>query len=184
MPADVHHKEYCLPKFSKSVYIRLKKTLHNSLTFELSDVAKYRLHVLDHFYSHGIKSTMNAFSLKRSVIYLWKKKFEDSGRKLDSLIPESTKPKRRREMTINPLLSSFIKSFRETFGNISKYKIKIFLDEFAKDQGISSYGVSKIGKLIKRRNWFFESKRNIKKKHKLSSILRLKKAPKVNYTDT
>ena len=178
MPADFNKVVYILPKFSRSKYIAFMKTLHNSLTFDLSDAAKYRHHVLLHCYKHGWKSTIDAFQIPKSTLYRWRKIYESSGKKLFSLIPKSTKPKRLREMTTDWRLEVFIKSLRQQYGNLSKYKIRIFLDEYAKELDLESYGCTKIGKIIKRRNYFFEGRKK-KRKAKVKPLSqRVRKAPK------
>ena len=154
------------------------KTLHNSLTFDLSDVAKYRHHVLTFYYRYGLKTTMEAFEVKKSTLYDWKRLYEESGKRLDSLIPKNTRPHRLRQMTTDWRLEVFIKQFREQYGNISKYKIKPFLDEYAKSLGIKSYGTTKIAKIIKRRNYFFEGKKRKKRRSIKPLSARLKKPPK------
>lgn len=154
------------------------KTLHNSLSFNLSDVAKYRHHVLMFFYRHGRRAALDAFEVKQSTLYDWKKLYEGSGKNFSSLIPKSTRPHQTRTMTTDWRLEVFIKSLRKQYGNLGKYKIKPFLDEYAQSLGLKGYGTSKIQKIIKRRNYYFEPKQ---KKHKtrikpLSA--RLKRAPK------
>lgn len=177
MPSDCHRAVYTLPRFSKRNYAVLMKTIHTSLTFDTSDVAKYRFHTLMIFYKHGLKATQDAFGVKKSTLYDWKSLYEQSGKKLSSLVPKSTRPKTTRSMNIDWRLESFIRSFRETYGNISKYKIKPFLDEYAKSLGTDSYSNGKIGKILKRRNYFFEAKRKIRRK-KSSLVPRIKRGPK------
>lgn len=154
------------------------KTIHNSLSFDLSDAARYRLHVLDHYYQFGWKSAMNAFGVKKSTLYDWKKVYERSLKRLDSLIPHTTRPHSTRTMKTDWRLVIFIKEFREQYGNIDRAKIKIFLDEYAKSLGITSVSASVIGKIIRRRHFFFEGKK-VTRKPRLSGLQRLKYAPKV-----
>ena len=177
MPADCHRARYTLPRFSKRNYAVLMKTIHTALIFDTSDVAKYRLHVLTIFYKHGLKAAVDAFGVKKSTLYDWRRTYEGSGKRLSSLVPKSTRPKTTRSMSLDWRLESFIRVFRETYGNISKYKIKLFLDEYAKSLGIASYSEGKIGKLIKRRNYFFEAKRKVRRKRS-SSVFRIKTSPK------
>jgi transposase InsO family protein len=153
------------------------KTIHTSLTFDTSDIAKYRFHCLTLFYKHGLEAVQDAFGVRKSTLYDWKGVYENSGKKLSCLVPKSTRPKTTRMMVVNWRLESFIRSFRETYGNISKYKIKLFLDEYAKSLGTPSYSSSKIGKIIKRRGYFFEAKRKIRRK-KPNLTPRLKRGPK------
>jgi len=154
------------------------KTLHNSLSFDLSDVAKYRHHILVFFYKHGRKPTLDAFGVKQSTLYDWKKAYENSGKNLSSLIPKSTRPHQTRTMTTDWRLEVFIRQLRKKYGNLSKYKIRIFLDEYAKSLGLPSYSPGKIQKIINRRNYYFEP-RNKKRKTRVRPLsTRLKRAPK------
>ena len=176
MPSDFNKIIYALPKFYRSNYATLMKTLENIHNFDTSDIAQFRFHVLQHFYHYGLSSTMNAFSVKRSTLYDWKKSYEDSSKRLSSLIPRSTRPKKTREMMIDWRLTAFIKSFREQYGNISGYKIKPFLDEYAKNINIHTYSIGKIGKIIRRKNYFFEGRKKTRKKKPFGK--RLTKAPR------
>jgi len=178
MSHETDRTRYILPKLGKGNYNTLMKLISNSLTFSVSDAANFRLHVLDHYYKHGMKSTTHAFNLPRSTVYGWKKIFEKSRRKLTSLIPKSTRPVNLRQMLIDPKMVEFIKSMRLEYGNISKYKIKPFLDEYAKELGLPLYGTTKIGLIIKRKKYFFETttKRKIKRRRPLTP--RLKRSPK------
>lgn len=174
MSHETDRTGYILPRLSKGNYNTLMKMLHNSMTFSLSDAAKFRLHVLDHYYRHGIKSTVHAFNIPRTTIYGWKKVFEDSGKKVASLIPVSTRPINTRQMELDSKLLEFIRSMREQYGNLGKLKLKPFLDEYAEGLGTTSYGTTKIGIIIKRRNYFFQSmsKRRIKRRKPLTPRLR------------
>jgi len=177
MSHETDKTRYILPKLTKGNYNTLVKLISNSLTFSISDCAKFRLHVLDHYFKHGIKSTCHAFSLPRSTIYGWRKSFLASDKKISSLIPKSTRPIKTRQMDINLKLLEFIRSMRTEYGNLSKYKIKPFLDEYAKKNDLPLYGTTKIGVIIKRRKFFFEtrSRRRFKRK---PFIVRLKRSPK------
>lgn len=178
MSHETDRTRYILPKLSKGNYNTLMKLISNSLTFSMSDAAKFRLHVLDHYYKHGIKSSVHAFNIPRSTIYDWRRVFENSGKKVSSLIPKSTRPTNTRQMNLNPNLLEFIKAMREEYGNLGKLKLKPFLDEYAKDQGISSYGTTKIGLIIKRRRFFFETIKRKGGKRRKPLIPRLKYSPK------
>lgn len=177
MPADCHRAVYTLPRLSKRNYAILMKTIHTSLTFDTSDIAKYRFHVLTVFYKHGLKAVQDAFEVKKSTLYDWKKAYEGSGKRLASLVPKSTKPKRTRGMVTDYRLEVFIKALRVEYGRFSKYKIKIFLDEYAKSLGIASYGVTKINKIIKRRHYYFYGKTKVKRRTG-GAIKRLRRTPK------
>ena len=62
-----------------SQYDRLMKTLLNSLKFDSSDSAKFRLHVLEHYCKYGWKPTVEAFKVGKSTLYDWRRQYEQSG---------------------------------------------------------------------------------------------------------
>ena len=161
-----------------SQYDWLMKTLENSLNFDKSDPAKFRLHVLEHYYKYGWKPTVEAFKVGKSTLYDWKKEYERSGKKLLSLVPKKTRPKRVRQMTTDWRLVQFIREFRDQHGNIGREKIKIFLDEYAVELGIDSISHRTITKVIKRKNLFFDQPKKAKRKNKFGRD-RTKKSPKV-----
>lgn len=168
-----------LPVKYKHTYTRVMKLITNSLSFDSSDVAKWRHHVLLHFYKFGYKSAVDAFGVKKSTLYDWKTKFERSDKRLSSLIPTSTKPKNTRVMDLNSELVDLIRSMRLEFGNLSKYKIKPFLAEYATQKDLPIYGTTKINEIIKRRKFYFEGK-NKRKRQYLPLKPRIKHAPREN----
>ncbi len=161
-----------------SQYDWLMKTLTNSLKFDQSDPARFRLHVLKHYYKYGWRPTVEAFGVGKSTLYDWKKAYERSGRKLVSLVPRKTQPKRVRQMVIDWRLVEFIAGFREQYGNIGREKIKIFLDAYALELGINSISHRTISKVIKRKNLFFDPSKRVRRKNKLAHH-RVKKSPKI-----
>lgn len=161
-----------------SQYDWLMKTLENSLRFGKSDPAKFRLHVLEHYYKYGWKPTVEAFKVGKSTLYDWKLGYERSGKKLLSLVPKKTRPKLVRQMTTDWRLVQFIREFREQYGNIGEKKIKIFLDEYALELGIKTISSRTISKIIKRKNIYFDPPKQSKRKNKFSRD-RTKKSPKV-----
>jgi transposase InsO family protein len=154
------------------------KTIDSCLKFETSDVAKFRLHVLEYYYKWGLQPTVDAFGVKTSTLYGWKREFEKAKGKLISLVPKSTQPKTTRRMTTDWRLVEFIKQMRQEHGNLGKAKIKPFLDEYARELGIPTIGLTTIGKLIKRRHLTFESRIKQKRKTRYHK-LRTRKSPKV-----
>lgn len=165
---------------ANSQYDWLMKTLENSIRFDKSDPAKFRLHVLEHYYKYGWKSTINAFNIGKSTLYDWKRDFEKSKKKLISLVPRSTRPHNYRQSRVDYRLIEMIKSMREKRHNLSKYKLKPFVDSYAQYLEIETIGISNIGRIIKKKNIFFEisGTGRIKRKNKYSRV-RTNKSPKV-----
>lgn len=166
---------YFTSYFSRGEYISLMKLI----SADLSDPAKFRLHVLDHYYKYGWKSASDAFGVPRSTLYDWRRVFERSGKKSFSLVPRSTRPHSTRKMTTDHRIVEFIKQMRIDHGNVGAKIIKPFLDEYAASIGIGSVSVSTIEKTIKRRGFKYEKRVKMRRKTKYSR-LRIRRSPKVN----
>lgn len=162
MPADVHNLTYRRPKYGDWTYHWLMKTLENTLAMEISDVAKFRLHVLVYYYTYGLRPTLDAFRVKKSTFYDWKQAYERSNKRIISLVPISTRPQHVRRMQTDWRLVEFIKQMRIAYGNVGKDIIKPFLDMYAKEIGITTISQTTIGKVIKRRKLTFEDRVGIR----------------------
>lgn len=176
---DIPHIRYLLDRKTHLAYRRLMKTLDNSVAFESSDPAQFKLHVIEFADKHGVRATLDAFGIKRSTFFYWKKKYLDSGKRLISLVPKSTRPKTVRKMETDWRLVAFIKQMRLDYGNVGKYIIKPFLDEYAAALGIDSISPTTIAKVIKRRKFTFEKRVKAKRKTKFKR-LQTRKHPRVS----
>jgi len=152
------------------------KTLESSCAFDASDIAKYRLKVLEFGAVHGWKAVKDAFGVGRSTYFLWKHEFKHTHGKLSSLVPQSTRPHHVRQMHYDYRLATFIRSVREQYGRIGKHKLEILLAAYAQEIGATPLKSTAIGKIIKRNHYFFEGRRRYKKRR--TGVLRVKKAPK------
>jgi transposase InsO family protein len=133
--------------------------LRTALGFGESDKALFRFHILTLLYHSGWKEVNTAFpNLSRPTVYRWKKAYEDSGKKLNSLVPHSTKPKVVRRMLTPVGVLTLVKALREQYPRMGKEKIKLFSDEFCQKEELRPVAVSTIGKIIKRNNYFFYGK--------------------------
>jgi transposase len=172
MSNETNRIRYILPKLSQGNY----NTLMKMISPDLSDPAVFRKRVLDHYARYGWRSAVHAFGVGKSTLYEWKAAYERGGRGAYSLVPRSTRPHYTRVMTTSPELVEFIGEMRREYGNIGRAKIKYFLDEYAKEVGKASYGTTKIGLIIKRRNLTFKNKKKVRKRSILTS--RVKRSPK------
>ncbi len=158
-------------------------TINTPLGFDSSDKAKFRFHVLNVFYESGWKGAKLAFPhLSRPTLYRWKKIYEDSCKRLNSLLPKSTRPKQTRVMMTPLSLVLLIKSLREKYPRLGKVKVKRFIDEFCITSKIVPISVSTIGKVIKRHQMFFAGKHKGKKKLSMISKERIKLCPRPSDT--
>lgn len=162
-----------LPVQSPSGYAVVMKTIANTLKFEASDAAQFRLTVLDHTHHFGWQSAAHAYHVSRATIFRWRNRMDG---RLISLIPTSTKPHHTRRMIVNERILSFLRVLRDTYGNIGKEKLKPLIDAYASSLGISSYGATKIGKIIHRYRLTTPTPRRTKRRKPV--VFRRKYAPK------
>jgi transposase InsO family protein len=180
MPADVHRAGYARLKFSPGAYHAIMKTLQTTLVCETSDIAQYRLHVLEHFYRYGFASTHDAFRVTHTTLYRWKRTYEIYGRNVGKLVPCSTAPHHVRSMHTDWRLVEFVKTMRQEYGNVGKHIIKPFLDAYARSLGVHTISLSTIGKIISRRHFTFEAHIRVKRRLKFTK-LRTRKSPRVTH---
>lgn len=174
MPSDFNKKTYILPKLGKCTY----NTLMKIISPQLSDPTLFRLHVLAHYYKYGWRSAADAFGVKKSTLFDWKKLYEASGKRPIGIIPKSTRPHKTRTMPTDYRLVEFIKGMRKEYGNVGQNIIKPFLDLYAEKLGITTIGLTTIAKVIKRRHLTFEKRVYVKRKFKFKK-LRTRRSPKV-----
>lgn len=173
MGSDVPHLRYILPRF-KGNYTKFMKTLESGCAFDASDIAKYRLKVLEFGHTYGWKAVQDAFGVQRSTYYLWKQKCAQG--KLSSLVPISTKPHRVRQMKVDQRILAFIREVREQYGRIGKKKLEVLLAAYCLQLGIPAVKATTIGKIIHRNRYFFEGQRIHRKRR--DGVLRVRSAPK------
>lgn len=97
---------------------------------------------------HGLPATLDAFPTKRRTLYLWKKKFEESGGKIESLNDQSRTPKRKRMRQWNNGILEEIKRIRWNYPNLGKEKIFPILKKYCEEHSLLCPKVSTIGRII------------------------------------
>lgn len=130
--------------------------LYSLRKFDSNEVAKERMKIINFYNQYGEKTTKEAFGADRFVISRWKKRLKNSGGKLASLVPDSTRPHTTRSPKTHPAIIGFIKKEREVHPRIGKDKLKPDLDEYCASLGIPSVSVSTVGNIIKRHHFFFQ----------------------------
>jgi len=164
-------------------YYRFMKTIISINKSQGNKTARYRLKVLQHYWKHGLESTLDAFPVSRATVFRWQKKLKDNKGKLQTLIPKSTKPKRVRQMQVSLEVVDKIKQLRKKWPNLSKHKIKPLLDVFCTQRGYTTISATTIGKVIKRYDFFYKQPQTIyhdpsRKRGKKKVKTRVYKAPK------
>lgn len=179
MGSDFNRVRYLRPKLSRKSYHMQMKALQDSFAVEISDVAAFRMHVITHYYKYGLKSTLDAFNLKKSTFHHWKRTYEKSGSRVIALVPKKTRPHHTRQMQTDWRLVAFIKEMRQVHGNIGKYVLKPFVDAYATKLGIETISPTTIQKIITRRHFTFEKKVYAPKQKNKFKKLRTRRSPKV-----
>lgn len=140
-----------------------------NITYDLSKYLDHpevseKLKIISFFDHYGLSTTKDAFNVGRSTIFLWKKKLKEGNGSLDGLINKKRKPYNVRRMYVDEKIYNFIKKIREEHLRLGKDKIKPLLDGFCQKEKITSISSSKIGKIIKKNDFFLYLGRRDKKK--------------------
>jgi len=186
---DHYSKAY--PIFSRIAGGKKVISMISSLRrFDRDEVAAERLKMIKFYQKYGEKATKEAFGADRRVISRWRKRMDESGGRLASLVPYSTRPKSVRTPQTRAETVEFIRDKREKHYRIGKEKLKVFLDQYCQETGIPTLSVSTIGNIIRRNNFFHQNQRRpyhdpasrwAQKARKKTKRLRVKHSPKPGY---
>lgn len=160
---------WVLPVLQYRGYLALMKTINGALGFDASEVAKFRLRCIELFAKHGFAGVHTAFpDVSLRSIYRWRQRYWLAEKRLFGLLPSSTRPKRLRQMAPKAEVLSFLRAMRQQHPHLSKYKLKVFLDAWCREQGLPLYSVSWIGKVIHRYQLFFGTRKRLRKRRRHS----------------
>ena len=98
---------------------------------------------------HNIQATIEAFNVKRSTLFLWKKQQKEGKGMIEALNERSKTPHSKRKRSWPIQITSEIKWQREAHSNIGKDKLHILLASFCKQNNFHLPSVSTIGRIIK-----------------------------------
>jgi hypothetical protein len=129
------------------------------MAYMVTDKAKWRAKVVTFFDRYGLKATEEAFGVKKSSVYKWKKLLKDHSGRLEVLNDQSKTPKNKRKPVWDPRVVCFIKDLREQYPRLGKTKIKPFLEEFCQENNIKTVSESTIGRIIFNKKFFFHPKK-------------------------
>lgn len=124
--------------------------------FDASSVAQEKLKILLFYKQYGEKACKDAFGVDRKTIYVWRKRYEASQKKLVSLIPHSTAPNTRRTMDVHPKVLAYIQEMRKEHVRLGKRKIKPLLDVYCQKENLPICSEAKIGRIIKKNKLFYQ----------------------------
>lgn len=116
----------------------------------ITQSAKQRTRMLAFWEKHGLEATKEAFTVKQSTLYDWRKKLKDGKGRLEALNVGSTRPKQVRSRIIEwpPEIKDEIKRIREEHPNLGKDKVQCHLWRWCKANSQRCPSASTIGRLM------------------------------------
>jgi len=117
-------------------------------SYMITDKAKFKAKVLSFRAKHGLEATLDAFPVKRSTLFLWKKKLTDNQGKLEALNDKSKSPHRKRQRITSKRIEQFIVAQRTEHPGLGKDKLKPLLNDYCLKENIISVSESTIGRVI------------------------------------
>jgi len=116
----------------------------------IKEEAKRKAKILTFWGKYGLEATIDAYGVKRSTLYLWKKKLRKDKGKLESLNNKSRKPNTVRKRVVSSEIESFIISQREEHPRLGKEKLSELLKDFCKQNNIKyKYSSGTVGRILK-----------------------------------
>jgi len=115
----------------------------------ITEKAKCKAKVISFWEKHGLEACLDAFPVKRSTLFLWKKKLKENDGKLESLNDQSKSPRAKRKRIWSFEIQQEIKRLREEYPNLGKDKLYTFIKPFCDQHNLSCPSSSTIGRLIK-----------------------------------
>ncbi|MBI4652984.1 transposase [Candidatus Kuenenbacteria bacterium] len=113
--------------------------LHNyalKWAYMITKKAKCKIKVLSFWEKHGLEATLDAFPVKRSTFFLWKKKLKESSGKLEALNEERRTPRTKRKRIWPCKIRDKIKNLREEHPNLGPEKLYPLLLVFCNENNL------------------------------------------------
>lgn len=117
-------------------------------SYMITDKAKGKAKILSFWAKHGLEATIDAFPVKRSTLFLWKKKLKDNNGNPEALNDKSKAPYKKRQRITDKRIEEFIIAQRTEHPRLGKDKIKPLLNDHCLQQNIVSISESTIGRII------------------------------------
>ena len=111
--------------------------------------SKSREPSLTFWHDHGIKATIDAYSVSKPTLYRWKKKLKEGKGKLESLNNKSKAPKKRNKRIIDYRIEEYIIKMREKHPRLGKKKLTPLLKVKCIEWGIHPPSEPTVGRIIK-----------------------------------
>ena len=116
--------------------------------YMITEKALEKARVLVFWEKHGCEATLDAFPVKRSTLYAWKKQWEDGGKKIESLNERSRAPRTKRKRLWPPEALTELRRLREAHPNLGGEKLYPLLLQFCRARTLPCPRSRTIGNLI------------------------------------
>ena len=143
--------------------------------YMITESAKRKMRILIHWEKYGLASAMDAFSVKRRTLFLWKNLLKKGGGKPEALNSKSRAPKTKRKRLWDFRILEELRKLRIDHPNLGKEKLHPLLLDFCDYTGIKYCPKPKtIGRLIKDMGGLRISPENITGKGRVKKVNRKK----------
>jgi len=118
--------------------------------YMITDKAREKARILVFWEKHGLQATLDAFPVKRSTLYAWKKRWVEGGKKIETLNEKSRAPRiKRKRLWPLPVLEELKRlRSREVHPNLGGDKLFPLLSVFCAERGLPAPKSRTIGYLI------------------------------------
>jgi transposase InsO family protein len=116
--------------------------------YMITTKAKHKAKVLFFWEKHGLQATLDAFPHKRSTLFLWRKQFEQGGKKFEALNEKSKVPRAKRKRLWPEEVIAEIKRQRSAHPNLGKEKIYPALKQFCSQRNLPCPQPRTIGRIM------------------------------------
>ena len=111
--------------------------------YMITPKAEERAKILSFWKRHGYEAAREAYRVSRPTLFRWQRLLQESGGKLEALVPKSTAPKIKRSRVIPEEVKNLIVTERR-HERIGKEKLSTLL----KEDGIADLSVSTVGRML------------------------------------
>lgn len=116
--------------------------------YMITKKALHKARVLAFWEKHGLEATIEAFQVKRRILFYWKRQFKEGDKKPEALNEKSKAPKTKRKRLWSKEIIAEIKRQRWDHPNLGKEKLHPILETFCSTKGFICPKPKTIGRLI------------------------------------
>ena len=117
--------------------------------YMITPQALRKARILIFWEKHGLTATLDAFPVKRSTLFLWKKQFREGGKIAEALNEKRRTPRTKRKRLWPDALIAEIKRQRSLHPNLGKDKFHVILAPFCSQNNLMVPSASTIGRIVK-----------------------------------